>query len=273
MDLFQMPAELPGTVSELDALVERVNIEIKVIADFAAAGRLIPGDIADHREYLLDSRDALREAAMTLANQTPPAATLEAKPQQGFQLSERLAYAVHEGGHAAINVVLGGEVNAAEVFLHRDGPPIIDRDGRQLNGLCTMVPMSTVTGARGHLIAAAGPAAEAVVRYGRSPTPAQIVRILAGQRDFEDLRRYALTAGAMVTPTAPVREVMPLVLRCWPAIVKLAAQMDDGHQVTHPDVTAALGLSQDRSLHAFEVANIRAGLRAVPQPNAAGVTA
>ncbi|MCV7300873.1 hypothetical protein H7J93_14700 [Mycobacterium barrassiae] len=261
MDLFELPAELPGTVKELDALIERASIEIDVIADFANAGRTLPADVLDHWEYLLDSRDMLREAAMTLSDQAPPATVLEAKPHSTAEVSERLISAAHEAGHAAVAVVLGGEVDAAEVYRPEHGDPIVHRDGRQLNGQCKVVPLTTVTEARRHLVAAAGPVAEAIARFGPSPTPAQIHQVLAGQPDFDELRRYALTAGAYASD--PIREVKPLVLRCWPAIAQLAVQMDNGRPVTHADVTAALGLSQDRSMHGFECANIRAGIRAV----------
>ncbi len=258
---FTMPDQLPSSVAELDALTAQATAEINVFSARVGANDSFTHADARRLEYLLASRDDLWEAAISLDNPSPAAASLEAKPRQGFQLSERLAHAGHEAGHAVIAVLLGGEVDTAEVFRLEQGAPIVHRDGRQLNGHCQVVPLTTVTEARRHLVAAAGPVAEAIARFGPSPTPAQIHQVLAGQPDFDELRRYALTAGAYASD--PVREVLPLVLRCWPAIVQLAVQMDDGRAVTHADVAAALGLSADRSLHGFECANIRAGLRSV----------
>ncbi|WP_131815180.1 hypothetical protein [Mycolicibacterium holsaticum] len=67
-----------------------------------------------------------------------------------------------------------------------------------------------------------------------------------------------------VTVSDLIGEAMPIVRSCWPAIAKLAVQMDDRGPISHADVCVALGLSKDPALHGFELANIRAGIRAVP---------
>ena len=64
---------------------------------------------------------------------------------------------------------------------------------------------------------------------------------------------------------SPVAEVMPLVLRCWPAIESLAAELDERREISHKHVVEALGLSSDHTRHPFELNNIHAGLRHVPE--------
>ena len=56
--------------------------------------------------------------------------------------------------------------------------------------------------------------------------------------------------------------VATVLERCWLAVETLAKQLFYG-QSGHRDVCAALGLSDDGGPGSFELANIRAGLRAV----------
>ena len=197
-------------------------------------------------------------------------AAVRTPPRSGF--SDRLVAAVHEAGHAVAALVYGGDVRSAEVFVRDDRPVLVGRDGWKLNGVCMTEALPLVAHVRQHLITAAGPAAEAIARHGQNPTPAQLHGILAGTKDHQDLQRHALTASSAVGVSDPVSEVLPVMRRCWPAIAQLACDMDDGRTLTHEDVAAALGLSKDRGLHSFELANIAAGLRPIPNPPAFTVT-
>ncbi len=166
-----------------------------------------------------------------------------------------LPTALHEAAHAAISVLCGAEVDRAEVFP----PGVTLPDGAR--GYCRYMPFGIETEQRKPLIWAAGAVAEAVLLHGRAPTRAQVDALLAVHgTDGEELQRLAFAAGTVPDPLA----VLPLVLRAWPAISKLAVKLDIAGVIHHSDVTAALGLSKDKGLHGFELANIRAGLRYVP---------
>ncbi|MGE2690092.1 hypothetical protein [Mycolicibacterium pulveris] len=249
---FTLPDQLPADSGGLVELADQATSEIRKFRSRGPQG-LSDADL-DRWEQLLDARDAAISARKAL----------ERESLRRGEVSKRLAAAAHEAGHAVALAWFGGEVNTAEVFQPVHGDPPVGRDGWRLHGQCRPAPLSTVTQARRDLITAAGPAAQAIALYGSSPSRAQIDRVLAGQQDREELRRYALTAA--VTVPDLIGEAMPIVRSCWPAIAKLAVHMDDRGPITHDDVCAALGLSKDRALHAFELANIRAGMRTVPAP-------
>lgn len=176
----------------------------------------------------------------------------------------RLSLAAHEAGHAVVAAVFGTQI--ASVRVWQGGPPIVSEHGREALGVCEYASADPVAEAHRPLIAAAGAVAEAVALYGPQPSPVQIGALLDGTEDGDELRQAAMTAAAGAP--SPTVEVLPLVRRCWPAIAALAAQMDSGKVVSHRHVVAALGLSNNYQLHPFELANIRAGLRAVPDPSA-----
>jgi len=134
-------------------------------------------------------------------------------------------------------------------------------------GNCTYERFNLTTGANQHRIFAAGSVAQAVALYGRNPTPTQLDGVLGHNKsDIAKLRQFALTASVSdsVNPHGLAREVLPLVLRYWPAIAALATQIYQQGPISHEDVTKALRLSEDQSRHPFEIANIHAGLSGIP---------
>lgn len=153
--------------------------------------------------------------------------------------SERVTVAYHEAGHAVAAVLAGGKVHQAVLG---DTPQIQHDD----------VPEHHCPG-----VTYAGPWAEARWIAGRYPTSRQLHRVLAGTVDHKELCAAggpaAATAGGLVT----------LLERCWPAVTTVARKLFVTGQVDHADVTAALGLSDEGGPGSFELANIRAGLRAV----------
>lgn len=188
---------------------------------------------------------------------TPVVASAPVRPVIDMQT------AIHEGSHAVVGTVLGGRVTVAEAWPAGRG-----EGGR--DGQCRFASLGILGEEHQHLILAAGAVGAAVFAHGPQPTDRQIDALLAPGRgargsDFEQLRMMALTASADVPPA---RAVLPLVLRVWPAISRLAVQIEQRGSVGHDDVCRALGLSEDRALHSFELANIRAGMRAVPQARA-----
>ncbi|MGH3725009.1 MAG: hypothetical protein ACRDUS_12920 [Mycobacterium sp.] len=234
---FVLPDQLPKDVTALDGLRTQAGLEIAVFkARHAASHAFSSGDVARF-EYLLSGRDKIDAVN-----------------------SSRIA--CHEAGHSVVAVLIGGQVAAAEVFP----AGVTDRDGK--NGYCRYVPGNLAVAQHEHLIAAAGAAAEAVWEHGPRATHQQAQERLTGSHDAEFLRRRALTAGAAPS-VSPTSEVLPLVVRCWPAIESLAAQLDERGSITHTDVTAALGLSSDQNRHGFELNNIRGGLRPIPDTQGA----
>lgn len=69
---------------------------------------------------------------------------------------------------------------------------------------------------------------------------------------------------------AVMSDLGPLLEWCWPAITAVARKLLREGEALHDDVAAALGLSADLGRHAFEIANIRAGLRTVPSRERVG---
>jgi hypothetical protein len=80
--------------------------------------------------------------------------------------------------------------------------------------------------------------------------------------------RTSIKGGASLSSAEPFaipcNTVLPMVLRCWKAIGELATELCLGNEIGHTDVCAALGLTDGGGPGSFELANIRAGLRAVP---------
>jgi len=180
------------------------------------------------------------------------------------RLANQFAMAVHESAHAAVGVLLGARLQKAWVV----GECPADLD--QLDGKTTFAEFGILAESQRHVIAAAGGVAEAVFRYGPNPTVAQISPFIHGSPvDGPEVTRFAMSRG---TERVPRADTLPLVLACWPAICVLAGKITDSPdlgEITHTDVTAALGLSADPALHPFELANIRTGLRKVPSPEVA----
>lgn len=228
---FAMPAQLPTRLVELNGLREQAEAEIAVFRARVAADHEFSEQDVDRLRYLVDGEKAITAAMFT-------------------------HIAEHEAGHAVMAVIGGGRVEKAVVFTRpRKG------GGQTSFGRCDCSPFDLVVDQRRHHVLAAGVLAEAVAKHGRRPSVAQIEELLAGTEDHAELTRFARTSGGPVVPT---ETVLPLVLRCWPAIASLAGRMRGGGSITHDDVTAALGLSLDPAAHPYELAAIRSGLRSVP---------
>ncbi|SON63383.1 hypothetical protein MSIMFI_04913 [Mycobacterium simulans] len=158
---------------------------------------------------------------------------------------QRFASALHESGHAVACCVLGGRVHKA----------VID-DGRprtEYNSLPEDIKARTTY---------AGPWCEA-----------RGLARLGGRRvhNLHDMGQALPTTcvdwQALVAAGGPAAGlgVVPLMeQRCWPAVLAVAGTLFTTGQVGHAEVCAALGLSDQGGSGSFELACIRAGLRAVP---------
>jgi|GEM_PF-3656782 len=195
-----------------------------------------------------------------ISNATPPASPRPVKVSVPDK-QERLRDAVHEAAHAVVAVLCGAQVAHAEIYpVGTEGQPAGS------GGQCQLATWNPVLAQQEALIAAAGPVAEAVMLHGPRPSSTQIdARLTYGAgSDGARIRRLEPEVGWSMSPTS---EVLPLVLRCWPAICALAVRIDRGRETGHRHVVAALGLStNDYTRHPFELNAIRAGLRAVPRP-------
>lgn len=160
----------------------------------------------------------------------------------------RLALAVHEAAHAVIGVVHGARIQ--KVGLNTDGA------GR-ISGHTDFDPVSFAAGApsvyRSH-IAAAGAVAEAMLACGPRPTLRQVESRLCGT----DRAELVHEAMATLRPVpVPVAEVTSLLARCWSAVSDLAADLYIGRTVSHAEVCAALGLSDEGGPYSVGLAVIR----------------
>lgn len=177
------------------------------------------------------------------------------------RLANQFAVAVHEAGHATVGALLGARLQTA--WVAGECPADLD----QLDGKTTFAEFGILAESKRHVVAAAGGVAQAVLQHGPNPTVAQISPFIHGSPiDGPEVTRFAIARG---TERVPKADTLPLVLACWPAICALAGKITDSPdlgEITHDDVTAALGLSADPALHPFELANLRAGLREVPTP-------
>lgn len=203
----------------------------------------------------------------TVAVPSPPKST-QPKAKAHFPVSDRegsdaraLEVSVHEAAHACVGTLLGAQVRDAEIVRggSRSNPGVV-------KGWCHFSDFGVAPRAHRAVIAAAGAVGQAVFRYGAAPTGAQISALLAGSDDGKELLQLALTASA--AEPSPTRQALPLVLTCWPAICSLAVRLEARSEFTYRDVVSAMGLSKDHTRHPFEVANIAAGMRPIPDPRA-----
>lgn len=152
---------------------------------------------------------------------------------------ERLATAIHEAGHAVAAVLFGGRVHEAVL------------------GANPRTEYEALPESRRAAITYAGPWCEARFNAGRHPGPADLRRVLSVSRSDDE----ALCAAG--GPSAATAEAAGLLARRWPAVKTVAAKLYLHEKATHADVCAALGLSDDGGPDSFELASLRAGLRAV----------
>ncbi|MFP2991296.1 hypothetical protein [Mycobacterium intracellulare] len=150
---------------------------------------------------------------------------------------ERVAAAFHEAGHAVAAVALGGRVHKAVLG---------DTPRTEYDALPAGIQART---------SYAGPWAEARWLARRHPGPRDMHRVLAGTSDD----RALCAAGSPGVALG----ITPLLERCWPAVEAVATKLFVLGRIGHADVCAALGLTDDGGPGSFELASIRAGLRAV----------
>ncbi|MGE5693950.1 MAG: hypothetical protein ACM4D3_01565 [Candidatus Sericytochromatia bacterium] len=102
-------------------------------------------------------------------------------------------------------------------------------------------------------VAFAGVWAQACWRHGRRPSQREMYGMLDGT-GCKDRNMLSAAGG-----TAAGVGIVPLLERCWPTICEVATQLFGHSQVSHDDVTKALGLSVDPNTAAIELAHIRVG--------------
>ncbi|OBK97748.1 hypothetical protein A5645_05600 [Mycobacterium asiaticum] len=159
---------------------------------------------------------------------------------------EHLEMCIHEAAHCVVGVALGAELRSAVVARSRV---------TGLEGLTTFADRPHGTDP---LVAYAGPWAQARWRAGRRPTQREFYAVLdtTGHKDSRVLTAAGGTyAGA---------DVVPLVERCWPALARTATRLHRAGEVHQADVLAALGITDGGGPGSTQLANLRAGLRAVP---------
>ncbi|MDV3215251.1 hypothetical protein [Mycobacterium avium] len=157
-----------------------------------------------------------------------------------------LELAIHEAAHAVTAVALGGTIRNAVVSNSRV---------MGVEGLTTVTDMPP---GRDSEIAYAGPWSQARFRAGRRPTQREVFNVLSrgGWKD----ERALIASGGIHLGTA----VVPLVERCWPAVVTVAKKLHKDGEVHQEDVLAALGVTDGGGLTSVELAGLRSGCRSVP---------
>jgi hypothetical protein len=157
----------------------------------------------------------------------------------GYQMTDadlsRIATAFHEAGHAVAAVVLGGRVHKA---VMDDGHPRTEHEA---------LPSGTEAA-----VTYAGPWCEARWTLGRAPGPADLHRILATNQSDD---RALCAAGGPHTGAA----VVPLLERCWPAVMAVTTKLYRTGRADHADVCTALGLIDDGGPGSLGLAMIRSG--------------
>lgn len=159
---------------------------------------------------------------------------------------ERADVCCHEASHCIAATVLGGMVDKS-VVLSRE-------HWTDIQGWTEYAELPDAIAAP---VTFAGPWAQARRAAGRRPTSREIDAVFAanGCRDHRKL-----TAAGGVYDTDADR-IVPVLERCWPSIISLAAQLYRNGQAGHSDVLDALGIGYTDDLQ-MAVASIRAG--AVP---------
>lgn len=178
---------------------------------------------------------------------------------------QRLAFAVHEAAHAVVGTLFGATIRRAEIVR---GGPRTDPDGHA--GFCLYDPFDLDAEVHDREITAAGTIAEAVFHHGPKPTERQIDALLTKNSSDRDVLRRAYFASGGMEPMTPTAEVLPLVLRCWEPIAKLAVRLDREGDIRHTDVLAALSIPAGSSpdVVAHRAMLIRSGSRPPKAPAA-----
>lgn len=187
---------------------------------------------------------------MTTSTKTPrrprAMADLTAKERLHVELC------VHEAAHAVTGVTLGAQLRTSVVVRSRIWPP---------EGL-TCFESRDFPEHRNAEIAYSGPYGQAKFRAGgRRPSQQQVFSVLrtCGYKDDR-----VLTASTPADGVHTGRDVVPLLNRCWPAVLRVAQQLARTGEVHQADVLAALGVDDGGGLTSVQLASLRSGLRTVP---------
>lgn len=165
---------------------------------------------------------------------------------------EHLELCVHEAAHSVAAVVLGGVIRSAVVASGR----VIGTQG--------LTTLAEVPHGRAAEIAYAGPYGQAKFRAGgRRPSQRQVFTVLR-TCGYKDARSLTVTAAASATGDHDGRDVVPLLERCWPAVISVAQQLRRTGQVRQADVLEALGVTDGGGLTSVQLASLRSGFRSVP---------
>ncbi|WP_409437224.1 hypothetical protein [Mycobacterium sp. SMC-14] len=162
-----------------------------------------------------------------------------------------LELCIHEAGHAVAAVALGGEVRSAVVASGR----VIG-----VQGLTTLTHDGLPAGRMAE-VAYAGPWAEARFRAGRRPTQAETYAVLATHGHEDD---RAMIASSASDGHHTGRDVVPLLERCWPAVVRVAQHLHRTGEACQADVLDALAITDGGGRTSVQLASLRSGCRSVP---------
>jgi hypothetical protein len=163
----------------------------------------------------------------------------------------QLGTAVHEAAHAAIGVLSGAVIDRAEVVR---GGPRTNPDG--VSGYCSY-DRTFASDLRQADITAAGTAGEALWHHGQRPSSVQLSALLEQNAHDRD-KLAALARPHRERPLDALTAAMPLVLRCWGPIARLASQLHFDGEINHAAVLAALGIPNAEDAH-HHAAMIRSG--------------
>lgn len=163
---------------------------------------------------------------------------------------EELRRCFHEAGHAVAATLYGGAIHRAVVLR----PGSLAASGASHGGFTTFAANPEHRRAE---VTYAGPYAEARWTAGPHPAPATLRASLCVNHQDDAALRRALAFGTGGTGSV----VVPLIERCWPAVVTLARTLFRDGEATHDEALAALGITDGGGPGSAQLANIRSGLR------------
>lgn len=170
---------------------------------------------------------------------------------------EHLELCVHEAAHAVAGVIYGARLRSAVVASGR----VLGNQGM------TRFEPDDFPEYRKAEVAYSGSYGQAKFRAGgRRPSQRELYAVL-GTCGYKD-ERSLVAAAASATGDHSARDVVPLLERCWPAVITLAQQLRRSGEVRHDDVLAALGVTDGGGLTSVQLASLRSGSRPLP-PTAA----
>jgi len=193
----------------------------------------------------------LTAAGQTRSTPTPQRTPKPVTPPRREPVSvdrEALAICVHEAGHSVAAVALGAEIQTTVVHDLRDG----------LLGK-TFYFADSMPHGRTPEFNYAGPWAEARwLAGGRRPSQREFYSVLGG---------HGCRDAASLTAAGGIHEgagVVPILDRCWPAVLTVARQLHRDGVINHADVCAAMGITDGGGYTSVQLASLRSGGRSVP---------